>query len=91
MRGRRDRRVPRLVADPRLGAEVARRLGLGWSPHAVSADLRVVGLSVCAETIYRAAYDHSGRRGLAPGSWRRLPRRRRYRKNGAGSLTTPGR
>ena len=73
-------KVPRLVADPRLGAEVTRRLALGWSPHAVSADLRVVGLSVCAETIYRAAYDHSGRSGLAPGSWRRLPRRRRYRR-----------
>ena len=35
---------------------------------------------MCAETIYRAAYDHSGRSGLAKGSWRRLPRRRRYRR-----------
>ena len=40
-----DRRFRSLVADPRLGAEVARRLGLGWSPHAVSAD------SVCADDL----------------------------------------
>ena len=73
-------KVPRLVEDPGLGDAVARRLVLGWSPHAVSADLRVEGLSVCGETIYRAAYDHSGRSGLAKGSWRLLPRRRRRRR-----------
>ena len=73
-------KVPRLVADPGLGDAVARRLALRWSPHAVTADLRCEGLSVCAETIYRAAYDHSGRSGLAKGSWRLLPRRRRRRR-----------
>ena len=35
---------------------------------------------MCAETIYRACYDHTGRRGLPEGSWRLLPRRCRRRK-----------
>ena len=37
-------------------------------------------MAVSAETIYRACYDPTGRRGLAAGSWRRLPSRRRRRK-----------
>ncbi len=53
-------------------------------PHAVAADLCNEGLSaeqrVCAETIYQACYEPCGRRGLAAGSWRMLPRRRRRRK-----------
>ena len=73
-------KLGRLAADPFLAGAVAERLALGWSPHAVSADLRVAGLGVCAETIYRACYDHSGASGLAEGTWRCLPRRRRRRK-----------
>ena len=57
---------------------------MGWSPHAVAADLCNEGLSaeqrVCAETIYQACYEPCGRRGLAAGSWRMLPRRRRRRR-----------
>ena len=55
---------------------------MGWSPHAVAADLRNEGsLSlVCAETIYQACYEPCGQRGLTAGSWRWLPRRRRRRK-----------
>ena len=51
-----------------------------WSPQAISADLRAQGLFVCAETIYRACYDRTGRRGLAARSWTRLPRQHRRRK-----------
>ena len=71
---------PKLAADPGLAAAVAQRLSMGWSPHAVCADLRVEGRAVCAETIYAACYDHSGSRGLPEGSWRCLPRRCRKRK-----------
>ena len=48
------------------------RLEMGWSPHAVAADLRNEGsLSlVCAETIYQACYEPCGARGLTAGSWR---------------------
>ena len=73
-------KTPRLAADPGLAAAVAQRLSMGWSPHAVCADLRVEGRAVCAETIYAACYDHSGSRGLPEGSWRCLPRRCRKRK-----------
>ena len=61
---------------------MTQRLGMGWSPHAVAADLRNEGslLLVCAETIYQACYEPCGARGLAAGSWRWLPRRRRRRK-----------
>ena len=45
-----------------------------WSPHAISADLGVRGLGVCAETVYRACYSSSGNSGLKPGSWNKLPR-----------------
>ena len=70
----------RLVSEPALAASVAELLDTGWSPHAISAGLRSEGLVVCAETIYRACYDHTGSRGLPEGSWRCLPRRRRRRK-----------
>ena len=73
-------KTPKLAADPGLAAAVAQRLSMGWSPHAVCADLRVEGRAVCAETIYAACYDHSGSRGLPEGSWRCLPRRCRKRK-----------
>ena len=73
-------KTPKLVADRGLAAAVAERLAMRWSPHAVSADLRVEGRAVCAETIYAACYDHSGSRGLPEGSWRCLSRRRRKRK-----------
>ena len=53
---------------------------MGWSPQAISADLGALGLRVCSETIYRACYDRTGRRGLPPKSWQLLPRRRRRRK-----------
>ena len=43
-------KTPKLAADPGLAAAVAQRLSMGWSPHAVCADLRVEGRSVCAET-----------------------------------------
>ena len=70
----------RLVSEPALAASVAELLDTGWSPHAISAGLRSEGLVVCAETIYRACYDHTGSRGLPEGSWQCLPRRRRRRK-----------
>ena len=73
-------KTPKLAADPGLAAAVAQRLSMGWSPHAVCADLRVEGRAVCAETIYAACYDHNGSRGLPEGSWRCLPRRCRKRK-----------
>lgn len=77
-------KVPKLVTDPELADAVSEGLKMGWSPHAIAADLRNKGLSpgrrVCAETIYQACYEPCGRRGLTAGSWRRLPRRRRRRK-----------
>ena len=75
-------KVPKLVTDAQLAEAVTERLEMGWSPHAVAADLRNEGsLSlVCAETIYQACYEPCGARGLTVGSWRWLPRRRRRRK-----------
>ena len=73
-------RAPKLARDRVLAAAVAERLAQRWSPHAISADLGVRGLGVCAETVYRACYDHTGRSGLKPGSWNKLPRQRRRRK-----------
>ena len=54
-------RAPKLARDRVLAAAVAERLAQRWSPHAISADLGVRGLGVCAETVYRACYDHTGR------------------------------
>ena len=73
-------KTPKLAADPDLGSAALELLAQRWSPHAVAAQLRAEGLRVCAETIYRACYDHTGRRGLPEGSWRLLPRRCRRRK-----------
>ena len=54
---------------------------MGWSPHAVAADLRNEGsLSLVCADIYQACYEPCGQRGLTAGSWRWLPRRRRRRK-----------
>ena len=73
-------RFPKLACVAGLASAVAERLGQRWSPHAVSADLRVQGLRVCAETIYQACYANSAETGLEPGSWDKLPRQRRRRK-----------
>ena len=73
-------RAPKLARDRVLAAAVAERLEQRWSPHAISADLGVRGLGVCAETVYRACYSSSGNSGLKPGSWNKLPRQRRRRK-----------
>ena len=64
-------KIPVLAADPELAASVRELLKEGWSPHAICAGLRAEGRTVSAETIYRAAYDHSGSSGLPEGSWRR--------------------
>ena len=55
-------------------------VAMRWSPQAVCADLRARGRTLCAETVYAACYDPTGRRGLPEGSWRYLPRRCRRRK-----------
>ena len=73
-------KTPVLAADPELAAAVTDGLRARRSPHALSAELRAEGRKISAETIYRAAYDHSGSRGLPEGSWRLLPRRCRRRK-----------
>ena len=73
-------KTPVLAADPVLAAAALSRLRDRRSPHAASAELRAEGLSVSAETIYRACYDPTGRRGLPEGCWRLLPRRCRRRK-----------
>ena len=82
-------KTPKLAADPGLAARVGEGLQEGWSPHAISAALRAEGRTVSAETIYRAAYDHSGSSGLPEGSWRCLPRRRRRRKPRGRCTTRP--
>ena len=58
-------KAPKLARDAELAAAVCERLAMRWSPPAISADLGALGLRVCAETIYRACYDRTGRRGLA--------------------------
>ena len=73
-------RVSKLADDPVLAAAVTERLKLRWSPHAAAADLREAGMSLCAETIYRACYANDPRSGLPAGSWDKLPRRCRRRR-----------
>ena len=73
-------KVPKLAADAALAATVGALLAHRMSPHAISALVAGEGATIAAETIYRACYDHSGRRGLPEGSWRLLPRRCRRRK-----------
>ena len=60
-RARRER-TPKLAVDAVLAAAVNERLRLRWSPHAAAADLREAGMSVCAETIYRACYANDAQR-----------------------------
>ena len=71
-------RTPKLVADPRLAAEVTELLEWRWSPHAIGAYLREESPNrrVSAETIYQACYDRLASRGLPAGSPKVLPRRR---------------
>ena len=61
-------KIPVLAADPELAASVREGLKEGWSPHAIRAGLRAEGRTVSAETIYRAAYGHSGSSGPASAS-----------------------
>ncbi len=70
-------KAAKLEAGPALAGEVNDRLGLCWSPHAISADLAAVGASVCAEAIYRAVC--SGR-CLGGDAWKCLPRQQRCRR-----------
>ena len=73
-------KAPELARDAELAAAVCERLAQRWPPPPISADLGALGLRVCAETIYRACYDRTGRRGLAERSWTHLPRQHRRRK-----------
>ena len=78
-RARRER-TPKLAVDRVLAAAVDERLKLRWSPHATAADLREAGMSVCAQTIYRACYANDPRSGLPADTWAKLPRRARRRR-----------
>ena len=79
-RARRER-TPKLAADRVLAAAVDERLKLGPGPRTrPRRDLREAGMSVCAETIYRACYANDARSGLAAGTWAKLPRRARRRR-----------
>ena len=60
-------KTPKLAADPVLADSVSALLAHRMSPHAICALLRCEGARGSAETIYRACYDHSGRRGLPEG------------------------
>ena len=60
-------RAPKLARDRVLAAAVAERLEQRWSPHAISADLGVRGLGVCAETVYRACYSRPGQQRAGAG------------------------
>ena len=73
-------RGSKLADDPVLAAAVNERLRLRWSPQAAAADLRGAGMSVCAETVYRACYANDARSGLPAGAWAKLPRRARRRR-----------
>ena len=87
-RARRER-TPKLAVDRVLAAAVDERLKLRWSPHATAADLREAGMSVCAQTIYRACYTNDARSGLPAGSWEKLPRRCRRRGHRARRTAKP--
>ena len=65
-RARRPKR-PKLACDAVLAAATLSRLRDRRSPHSASAELRAEGHQVCAETIYRACYDHTAAHGLARG------------------------
>lgn len=72
-------KTPKLVANSELAAEVTRRLEALDSPKRISVELAATGVSVSAETIYRAVYELD--RGLAPGLGQCLHLKRRRRKN----------
>ena len=90
---RMERETPGQRPRPNYGhpqaAAVTDGLRARRSPHALSAELRAEGRKISAETIYGAAYDHSGSRGLPEGSWRLLPRRCRRRKPEAATPQSP--
>ena len=71
---------PKLVADAALAGAVQQHLGRRWSRQAISADLRALGMLVCAETIYRACYGDSPETGLEAEYWSKLPRQRQRRR-----------
>lgn len=73
-------KAARLVADRVLAESVLAGLGRGWSPAAVSEDLRRRGDSwVCAETIYQAVYAGEAG-GLGQDAWKLLTRQRQRRR-----------
>ncbi len=86
-------RKPHRLSDGRLWAQVAARLGCGWSPLLISGRLRVLWpddrlMRVCPETIYQWIYADRRRRER----WARcLPRghRRRRRRMGRGVSRFP--
>ena len=82
-------RASKPADDAVLAAAVNERLKLRWSPHAAAADLREAGMSVCAETIYRACYANDPRSGLPARTWAKLPRRARRRRHRARSAAKP--
>ena len=51
--------------------------------------MREAGMSVCAETIYRACYANDPRSGLSAGTWAKLPRRAQRRRHRARSAAKP--
>lgn len=79
-KARRRPRPCKLHADPEMGAFVEKELRAGVAPAPISAKLRKNGgATVCAETIYQAAYS-KGNRGLPAGIHGCLPSKRRRRK-----------
>lgn len=75
---RRRAKVPKLVADPALGAEVQRRLEAKDSPMRISIELTRQGQPISHETIYQAIYRRD--RGLPEDVYQHLHLRRRRRR-----------
>lgn len=71
-------KVPKLVADRVLAAEVTRRLKARDSPMRISIELTAQGSAVSHECIYQAI--HHPHRGLEAGLWQRLHLKRRRRR-----------
>ena len=77
-------KTPKLAGDKVLAEEVAEGLGQGWSPHAISADLKDQGMQVCAEDDLSGLLRQPPRqRRLKAGSYKKLRcgRRRRRRRS----------
>ena len=76
-RQKRRAKVPKLIADPDLGAEVSRRLEAKDSPMRISIELTAEGRPISHECIYTAIRTKDW--GLEWGLWRhlQLPRKRR--------------